>query len=67
MEAIRRKVGVYCMTYVRSIFPPESVVLWSNLEQRVKAAELGTPGFNLWGKLQTIVAARTETKPGDKT
>jgi len=66
MEALRRKVGVYCMTYVRSIFPPESVVLWSTLEQRVRAAELSTSGFNLWGKLQTTAARRAETKPGDE-
>jgi RsiW-degrading membrane proteinase PrsW (M82 family) len=67
MEAIRRQVGVYCMTYVRSIFPPESVVLWSNLEQRVKAAEQDTPEFNLWGKLQTTAAARTRSEPGGET
>jgi protease PrsW len=66
MEALRRKVGVYCMTYVRSIFPPESVVLWSTLEQRVRAAELSASGFNLWGKLQTTAARRAETKPEDE-
>jgi hypothetical protein len=46
------------MTYVRSIFPPESVALWSNLEQLVAAAQQRTPQFNVWGKLQASAAAR---------
>lgn len=62
MEAIRRKVGVYCMTYVRSVFPPESVVLWSNLERRVQEAQQGPVGFDMWGKLQDTAGARTATK-----
>jgi RsiW-degrading membrane proteinase PrsW (M82 family) len=59
MEALRRQVGVYCMTYVRSIFPAESVVLWSDLERLVKAAQDRTPQFDIWGKLQ----ARAESDP----
>jgi RsiW-degrading membrane proteinase PrsW (M82 family) len=58
MESLRRKVGVYCMTYVRSIFPPQSAVLWSNLEQLVAAAQQRTPQYNLWGKLQATASAR---------
>jgi RsiW-degrading membrane proteinase PrsW (M82 family) len=60
MEALRRKVGVYCMTYVRSIFPPESVALWGNLERLVEAAQQRTPQFDMWGKLQ----ARAEAESG---
>ena len=63
MEALRRQVGVYCMTYVRSIFPAESVVLWSDLERLVKAAQDRTPQFDIWGKLQ----ARAESDPGGET
>jgi RsiW-degrading membrane proteinase PrsW (M82 family) len=59
MEALRRKVGVYCMTYVRSVFPPESVVLWSNLERRVQEAQQGPVGFNMWGKLQDTARSRS--------
>jgi RsiW-degrading membrane proteinase PrsW (M82 family) len=63
MEALRRQVGVYCMTYVRSILPAESIVLWSNLEQLVKAAQDRTPQFDIWGKLQ----ARAESDSGSET
>jgi RsiW-degrading membrane proteinase PrsW (M82 family) len=66
MDALRRKVGVYCMTYVRSIFPPESGALWSNLEQLVANAQQRTPQYNLWGKLQATASARAaaaDTEP----
>lgn len=59
MEALRRKVGVYCMTYVRSIFPPESLALWGNLERLVEEAQQRTPQFDMWGKLQATTLART--------
>jgi RsiW-degrading membrane proteinase PrsW (M82 family) len=62
MEALRRKVGVYCMTYVRSIFPPESVVLWSNLEQLVQAAQQRPARFDMWNKLQDAASSRAETE-----
>ncbi len=67
MEALRRKVGVYCMTYVRSIFPPESVALWSNLEQLVMAAQRRTPQFDVWGKLQATAAARASAEADRET
>jgi RsiW-degrading membrane proteinase PrsW (M82 family) len=63
MEALRRQVGVYCMTYVRTIFPPDSFVLWGNLEQLVAAAQQRTPQFNVWGKLQATASARQEGEP----
>jgi RsiW-degrading membrane proteinase PrsW (M82 family) len=60
MEALRRKVGIYVMTYVRSIFPPESTLLWTNLQQSVAEAQQKTeaPQFNLWGRLQTEAQRR---------
>ena len=58
METLRRKVGVYCMTYVRTIFPPESLALWGNLERQVQKAQERTPQFNMWGKLQDAASAR---------
>lgn len=61
MEAIRRKVGVYCMTYVRTIFPSDSVALWSNLERLVGESQQRTPEFDLWSKLQ----ATAESRMGD--
>jgi len=60
MDAIRRKVGVYCMTYVRSIFPPESVVLWSSLEQLVAEARQRPVQFDMWGKLKDSARAQTD-------
>jgi RsiW-degrading membrane proteinase PrsW (M82 family) len=63
MEALRRQVGVYCMTYVRTIFPPESFVLWGKLEQLVDAAQQRTPQFDVWGKLQATTTARREAGP----
>lgn len=58
MDTLRRKAGVYCMTYVRSIFPAESVVLWSNLEQLVAAAQQRPATYNMWGNLQGKAQAR---------
>ena len=64
MEAIRKKVGVYCMTYVRTIFPEDAVTWWSLLERSVT----GT-GLEEWGgsSLQVSLAGRTdkERKTGD--
>lgn len=60
MEAIRRRVGVYCMTYVRTIFPPDSAALWSNLERLVAESQKRVPQFDLWGKLQAAADARAE-------
>jgi hypothetical protein len=64
MDAIRRNVGVYCMTYVRSIFPPESVVLWSSLEQLVAEARQRPVQFDMWGKLRDSARAQTNGEPG---
>jgi hypothetical protein len=49
-EDLRRKVGAYCMIYVRSIFPQEAVALWSRLEELV--SEEREPRVDLWGKLE---------------
>ncbi len=55
MEAIRRKVGVYCMSYVRTIFPEDAVACWTMLEQRVSEQ-----GLRAWGgpTLQASLAGR---------
>ncbi|MBV7339856.1 PrsW family intramembrane metalloprotease [Chloroflexi bacterium TSY] len=50
MDELRRTVGVYCMTYVRLILPPESEPLWTQLEETL--SETRTPAINLWGTLQ---------------
>jgi RsiW-degrading membrane proteinase PrsW (M82 family) len=68
IDELRRKVGVYCMTYVRSIFPPmDEVVAWvSSLEQRAQAAKLRPAQFDLWSKLDTEAAAKAGSIPGDE-
>jgi len=55
MEAIRKQVGVYCMTYVRTIFPDDAVACWTMLEQRLSEQALRT-----WGgpSLQASLAGR---------
>jgi len=57
MEAIRRKVGVYCMTYVRTIFPEDAVTWWSLLERSVTEH-----GLEEWGgsSLQASLAGRVD-------
>ncbi|MBI4321384.1 MAG: PrsW family intramembrane metalloprotease, partial [Chloroflexi bacterium] len=50
MDVLRRGVGVYCMSYVRSILPPETEPLWSRLGQTMATAKEST-GPSLWGTL----------------
>ena len=59
MEAIRKQVGVYCMTYVRTIFPEDAVACWTMLEQR-----LSEQGLRAWGgpSLQASLTGRAERK-----
>ena len=57
MEDLRRRVGIYCMIYVRSIFPQEAMALWNRLEELV--GEEREPRVDLWGKLKEK-AGRTE-------
>ena len=52
MEELRRAVGVYCMAYVRSIFPVESIVLWSSLEAALQEQEGKEVTFDIWRKLE---------------
>jgi RsiW-degrading membrane proteinase PrsW (M82 family) len=64
MEAIRKKVGVYCMTYVRTIFPEDAVTWWSLLERSVTEQ-----GLEEWGgkSLLASLAGRVDKqrKTGD--
>lgn len=60
IDQLRREVGVYCMTYVRSILPLELVVQWmSDLERRVVEARSRPAQFNLWGDLESKASARS--------
>lgn len=48
IEDLRKRVGIYCMAYVRTIFPPESQFLWDSLERLVAEQVEGTTQFDLW-------------------
>ncbi len=64
IDGLRRKVGVYCMTYVRSIFPLDLVVQWmGDLQRRVEEAKQRPAQFDVWGKLQSAAAARAGNEP----
>lgn len=56
MEAIRKRVGVYCMSYVRTIFPEDAVALFTMLEQMIPADALFTGD----GQLQAGLAAKID-------
>ncbi len=51
MNQIRRDVGVYVMSYVRSVFPDEALPIWSRLEQL--AAQGGSADLQRWSKMLT--------------
>ncbi len=50
MDGLRRELGVYCMSYLRSILPSEDRPLWSALEQAI--AEAPAPTTSLWQRLE---------------
>lgn len=56
MDVLRRSIGIYCMTYVRSIMPPEAEDLWETLEGNVAAAaaerERTGGTLDLWKSLE---------------
>jgi RsiW-degrading membrane proteinase PrsW (M82 family) len=51
IDLVRRQVGIYCMSYVRSILPPETEPLWARLDQALEALET-TSRPSLWGTLE---------------
>lgn len=52
----RREVGMYVMSYVRSIMPKTTWSLWVRLEQIL--TKIGTPGTNLWNTLEAKLAGQ---------
>ena len=51
VAALRRDVGVYCMTYVRSIMPPETEPMWIRLNQTI-AQRKSAGAASLWNSLE---------------
>lgn len=60
MDGLRREVGVYCMSYVRSILPPETEPIWSRLGESLAGKE--TAGPSLWSALGKRMGAEGEGK-----
>jgi len=54
MDVIRRQVGVYCMSYVRSILPPEEAFMWNRLAEEVARERVTDKDLfkDLGGKLE---------------
>ncbi len=50
LKHLRHEVGMYVMSYARSIMPKTTWSLWARLDQIL--ASLGTPRTNLWSTLQ---------------
>ena len=57
MDVLRRRVGVYCMSFIRSILPPEGEPLWDRLSLAV--AEAPAPQTDLWQALGARASADT--------
>lgn len=51
MEQIRQQVGVYCMIYVRSIFPEDALALWGSLQRLVEQQDRPAGGVDMWSRL----------------
>lgn len=50
IDLARRAVGMYCMSYVRSILPPEGEPMWDRLGQALET-RAPSEGPSLWGML----------------
>ena len=50
IDAVRRDLGIYCMSYVRSILPPETEPIWDRLAQLTEAPQPSNAP-NMWSKL----------------
>jgi RsiW-degrading membrane proteinase PrsW (M82 family) len=62
LKQARRDVGIYIMSYARSIMPKATWSLWARLGQIL--TKLGTPGTNLWNVLEAKLAVHDSTGTG---
>jgi RsiW-degrading membrane proteinase PrsW (M82 family) len=58
IDAVRRELGVYCMSYVRSILPSESEPLWARLGQAIETSARRS-GPSLWRAIEVKVDGRS--------
>lgn len=59
VDELRRAIGVYCMTYVRSILPPETEPIWSRLNGAL-TKPTATSGVNLWNNLNRKIGNQAD-------
>jgi RsiW-degrading membrane proteinase PrsW (M82 family) len=62
LKQARHEVGIYIMSYVRSIMPKTTWSLWARLEQILTKLEV--PRTNLWNALGAKLAVRDSTGMG---
>jgi RsiW-degrading membrane proteinase PrsW (M82 family) len=62
LKQARHDVGIYIMSYVRSIMPKTTWSLWARLEQILMKLE--TPRVNLWNALAARLAVHDATGTG---
>jgi RsiW-degrading membrane proteinase PrsW (M82 family) len=62
LKHLRHEVGIYIMSYVRSIMPKTTWSLWARLEQILTKIE--APRTNLWDVLQAKLAVHDSTGTG---
>jgi hypothetical protein len=62
LKQLRHEVGMYAMSYVRSIMPKTKWSMWARLEQIL--AKIETPRTNLWHELRGKLAAHDSTGTG---
>jgi RsiW-degrading membrane proteinase PrsW (M82 family) len=59
IDVIRKGLGIYCMSYIRSILPPESEPLWDRLGHALEErSEVSGPG--LWQTIESKMEAKEE-------
>lgn len=64
IDAVRKDLGVYCMSYVRSILPPETEPLWARLGQTLET-RTNSAGPSLWSTLDRRLDERGEEHSND--
>lgn len=61
LEQVRQAVGLYCMSYVRSILPPARWSIWMRLSQ---APARPAPAAGLWQRLEVKTRAPSASEDG---
>jgi RsiW-degrading membrane proteinase PrsW (M82 family) len=64
IDRVRRELGVYCMSYIRSIFPPEQEPLWVHLGRALEAHTTSS-SHSMWSELENRMEETGQTKTSD--